>query len=110
MKTESFAAVTVGFLEVNCYIVPSQDGCSVFVIDPGGDSDKIIAAARKFKPERYIILLTHGHVDHIGAVKELKGMVDVEELYLHSDDHPLYFSPQNAVLPFIPPVSTPPAG
>lgn len=52
----------------NCYIVSKTD--EAFIIDPGGDAEKIIRAAKNFDV-RYI-LLTHAHFDHIGGLNEVK--------------------------------------
>ena len=52
----------------NCYIVSKTD--EAFIIDPGGDAEKIIRAAKNFDV-RYI-LLTHAHFDHIGGLNKVK--------------------------------------
>lgn len=61
--------VQVGPLETNCWVVGDSSGGPVFVIDPGDDATRILAAVG----DRDIsaIVLTHGHFDHIGAVGEL---------------------------------------
>lgn len=60
----------VGMLGTNCYIV-ADDGGKCAVIDPGAQPEKLIdfLEIHEFKPE--YILLTHGHYDHIGAVKAI---------------------------------------
>ncbi|MEM1485941.1 MBL fold metallo-hydrolase [Oscillospiraceae bacterium PP1C4] len=60
----------VGPIGTNCYIAADDSGkCAV--VDPGAQPDKLIAfiEAHTLTPE--YILLTHGHYDHIGAVKAL---------------------------------------
>ena len=60
--------VVVGIYQENCYIVEKEG--HYLVIDPGSRYDKILAKL----PEGVkadAILLTHGHVDHIGAVDKL---------------------------------------
>ena len=52
----------------NCYIF--SEGKEAFMIDPGGDAEKIVRAAKNFDV-RYI-LLTHAHFDHIGGLNEVK--------------------------------------
>lgn len=100
MKT--FTTVSVGFIDVNCYLVPSEtDGC-LYIIDPGAEPVKILKEIDRGKFNDYRILLTHGHVDHIGAVPDLMKTLPVSKLYLHKDDLPLYKSPDNCLLPWIP--------
>ncbi len=81
--------LTVGVFQSNCYLVgPSSDGL-VFVVDPGSDGGAIAAALRDAGGELAAILLTHAHLDHIGAVAELRASFDVP-VYLHPADLPLY--------------------
>jgi glyoxylase-like metal-dependent hydrolase (beta-lactamase superfamily II) len=70
---------------VNLFFISSPDGSWVLV-DAGvyGSADKIRKVAQEFfgdAPPR-AILLTHGHFDHIGAVKELAQDWDVP-VYAH---------------------------
>ena len=76
-------SLKVGSLEVNCYILISS--CEAAVIDPGGDADRIIKEAQACGAEIKKIILTHGHFDHIGAVKELKEKTNAR-VYIHKDD------------------------
>ena len=59
--------VVVGPIETNCYIVSSQG--HVMVVDPGDEAERIIARLGSAAPE--LIVLTHGHWDHLQAVGEL---------------------------------------
>ncbi len=60
--------VIVGDMQVNCYIV--SNGIDAVVIDPGDEYEKIISASQGKNIKA--VLLTHGHFDHTGAVKELQ--------------------------------------
>ena len=55
----------------NCSLVWDSDGRAAFN-DPGGETDRLLAevAARHLTLEK--ILLTHGHLDHVGAADELR--------------------------------------
>lgn len=61
--------LAVGPLEVNCWIVGSDAGAPVAVIDPGAEADSILAAVGDVPVEA--VVLTHGHFDHLGAVAEI---------------------------------------
>jgi len=61
--------IKVGIVQTRCYILSREDGQECIVIDPGAEAERI----RKAAGDRKIaaILLTHGHFDHIGAVRGL---------------------------------------
>lgn len=65
--------LTVGALGTNCYIVPTERKNAV-VIDPGADAGKIAAELEKAGLTLVWTLLTHGHHDHTGGVRELKSL------------------------------------
>ena len=83
-------SLTVGELSTCCYIVwdDSTEGC--IVIDPGYEPERIRAACEGRRIEA--ILLTHGHFDHIGGVKELA--CDRAEIVIHRLDAPMLQSPE----------------
>ena len=64
MEVKSFA---VGPLAANCYVVSA--GGDAVVVDPGAEAARIIKAVGERRVAA--ILATHGHSDHVGAVKEL---------------------------------------
>jgi glyoxylase-like metal-dependent hydrolase (beta-lactamase superfamily II) len=68
--------LVVGPLETNCYLLASPDTHECAVIDPGGDEEAIenAIARRQWRPT--MILLTHAHFDHAGAVAALKRRFD----------------------------------
>ena len=73
--------LVLGDLEVNCYILweDSNDGC--VVIDPGYEPEIVMGQIRAIGKELKAILLTHGHFDHVGAVRELFAQTDCD-IYL----------------------------
>lgn len=94
---------TVGVFETNCYYVfPRNDG-PLFIIDPGGEPEKLYANIAQFPAKQYAILLTHAHVDHISGAGVLAKKLGLDSIYVPPDDLPLYQSRENALLPFIPP-------
>ena len=81
--------LTVGPFQSNCYVVGPSSDDGIVVIDPGADGESILAALEETDGNLTAILLTHAHLDHIGAVAELKAVHDVP-VYLHPADLPLY--------------------
>lgn len=106
--SKDFHVQVVGFLEVNCYLIPSETEKCVYIIDPGANPDKIAAAAGEFPYEDYRIILTHGHIDHVSGIKELMEKIHISRFYLHPDEMLLYNSPGNELLPLMPAVKNPP--
>lgn len=77
--------ITVGALEVNCYILWDSQTRDAFVIDPGGDAGKICKVLEKERLVVRHIINTHGHFDHVGADGELKGILGAP-IAIHADD------------------------
>ena len=81
--------LTVGIVQTRCYILGREDGKECVVIDPGDEAARIRKAAGGRKITA--ILLTHGHFDHIGAVRDL---MDADtRLVIHELDAPMLADP-----------------
>lgn len=65
-------SLTVGPLEVGCYIIGCGKKREVAVVDPGGDPEKIAQTVESMGLKPVIILATHGHFDHIGGANLLQ--------------------------------------
>lgn len=55
----------------NCSLIWCERTHQAVLIDPGGDADKLTAAINHKKVTISKILLTHGHLDHVGAAAQL---------------------------------------
>ena len=49
--------VCVGALEVNCYILASDNGAEAIIIDPGSEENKIRKVLNKHKLNRHLLLI-----------------------------------------------------
>ena len=78
-------------LETGTYVV--INGGRAFVVDPGADAERIIAAAEAEGAKIEWVLLTHAHFDHIGAAAALQR--EGAQIVLHRDDVKLVKSFQN---------------
>jgi hydroxyacylglutathione hydrolase len=85
MKIES---VVVGALETNCYLAYCEKSRACAVVDPGAEPELIFQAIAQNNLEPVILLNTHGHVDHVGANKDLKDRFNIP-LHIHRADHKL---------------------
>ncbi len=64
--------LVVGIVGTNTYLVYDEETKKAVVVDPGDRADLIREASERLKLMPEVILLTHGHFDHIMAVNELK--------------------------------------
>lgn len=60
----------VGPLETNCYIIADEKSKIAAIIDPGENAKQIINAVNEAELKVKYIFLTHGHSDHIAALKK----------------------------------------
>lgn len=77
----------LGLYRTNCYIV--WEGREGIVIDPGYDAGRILARLKELEVTPLAIVLTHGHFDHVGAVKEVA----------QAHQCPVYLAEEEAILP-----------
>jgi hydroxyacylglutathione hydrolase len=81
--------VTVGPFAENSYLVIDEASGRAALVDPGDEPDRILRMVRAADVAIDAIWLTHGHIDHIGAVAAMKREWDVPVM-LHPADLPLY--------------------
>ena len=55
----------------NCTLLWCEETRQAAVVDPGGDLDRVTAAAAQRGVTIAKVLLTHGHIDHAGGTAEL---------------------------------------
>jgi len=89
----------LGAYEANCSILWS-DPDHAWIVDPGDDMDSIEDCLNVHHLTPGIIVLTHGHFDHISAVNDVLKRYPGLPIYLHAADVPLAFSPFNAMPPY----------
>ena len=92
--------LVLGLYQTNCYIVHAEGSKQCLVIDPGYEANTILNRVALLGLEIQAILLTHGHFDHVGAVRQIAADTDCQvyvaeaELSLPSamTDGPLYYT------------------
>ena len=67
----SYSIIPVTSYQQNCTILVCDKTKTAAIVDPGGDVDIILHEIEKMGVTPEIILVTHGHLDHAGAVAEL---------------------------------------
>ena len=71
-------AMALGAYQTNCYIIHDDTSKTCCVIDPGYEAPTILREVAHLGLEVEAILLTHGHFDHVGAVKDMVAETDCD--------------------------------
>lgn len=71
------AIVPVTPYQQNCSILKCEATGEAAVVDPGGDVERILEAAREMGANLRKVLLTHGHMDHCAASDVLRQQLDI---------------------------------
>ena len=66
------AGLSVGPIDSNCFIIGCDETKEAVVIDPGAEGDRILRKVDSLGVKVKYIVLTHGHVDHIGGLTEVQ--------------------------------------
>jgi len=62
----------VGLLQCNCSVIGDKTSREAIVIDPGDDIQDVLALVRKHNLQVKQIVVTHAHIDHVGAAMKLR--------------------------------------
>ncbi len=79
-------SVPVGVIGTNCYVLGDEATGSLAIIDPGDDAQKIERLVKAAGMEVRMILLTHGHFDHVTAVPGVLKLHPGIPVYLNKKD------------------------
>ena len=66
----------LGQVFTNCYFLKNKETGELLIVDPGDYAEKVFQKVSLIQGKPVGILLTHGHFDHIMAVKEVKEKSD----------------------------------
>ncbi|MCX8649894.1 MBL fold metallo-hydrolase [Gilliamella sp. B2776] len=73
-----YQIIPVTDFQENCSIIWCNESNEAAFIDPGGEPELLKKAVEKLGVNIKQILLTHGHLDHVGAATELAKHYDVK--------------------------------
>jgi hydroxyacylglutathione hydrolase len=89
--------IVVGPFQCNCRLLVCPKTGEGALVDPGDDAKKILKALENEKTPAGLpiqikyLLHTHGHLDHIGATRAVKGaLTGAPKIALHQGDEPIY--------------------
>ena len=80
--------LTVGPFQENCYVIGDQESGIGALIDPGDEAARIAMAVEETGLDIKSIIVTHAHIDHVGAVAALTDEYACPVL-MHAESEPL---------------------
>jgi glyoxylase-like metal-dependent hydrolase (beta-lactamase superfamily II) len=88
---ESFMSIRFSIIPVtpyqqNCTLLICNKSNKAAIVDPGGDIDSILQAIKNEAAIPEVILVTHGHLDHVGGVAELASKLSLPIEGPHQED------------------------
>ncbi len=87
----------LGMLATNCYVLAEREGGEAAVIDPAGELKRINKALREHGLQLKMILLTHGHPDHVSGAGPLSDATGAP-VFIHPHDAEALASRRNLLL------------
>jgi glyoxylase-like metal-dependent hydrolase (beta-lactamase superfamily II) len=91
MHIETFV---LGDFQTNCYCVrtdSTKKDC--ILIDPGLDPFEMIQYLQKHRFVPSAVILTHGHIDHIAGVEQVRKCWPATQVYIHKADATMLTDP-----------------
>ena len=76
-----------GPIETNCYFIYGIKSKEAALIDPGGPVDTLITFIKENGLDLKYIFVTHGHVDHVFGIPDIKGLFPKAKMCMHKDEY-----------------------
>ena len=95
-----FDTIPVEPIETNCCLLGDETENVCALVDPGGSPKQVLEMVRESGLELKMVLLTHAHYDHVGAIPDLFEQYPALPVYAHEAElctagtpNPRYFLP-----------------
>jgi hydroxyacylglutathione hydrolase len=109
-KIMKIIVIPVTPYEQNCSLIICEETQKAAIVDPGGNTERILAIVHKHDVTIEKILLTHGHLDHVGGTEAVAKVFNVpiigpekEDLFwleqLEAQSQRFGFSPHTSFTP-----------
>ncbi len=101
-----YRIIPVTSYQQNCSLVWCEQSRKAALIDPGGDIEQLLAAVKEEQVTLDKLLLTHGHLDHVGGAEVLAKQLKIPIIGPHKADlFWLQSLPQQAEMFGFPPIT-----
>jgi len=85
----------LGAYETNCYVLRSSETAKdCLIVDAGLGAGKLINFLKEHELNPLVLVLTHGHIDHIAGVDALRAEFPDIKVYIHKLDTEMLAEPQ----------------
>lgn len=81
-----FTIIPVTPYEQNCTLLVCEQTHKAALVDPGGDLDRLMDVVKQQGVTLESILVTHGHLDHVGGVAALSKQLSLPIIGPHLED------------------------
>ena len=76
-----------GPIKTNCYLIYGTESKQAALIDPGGLVDTLVAFIKENELELKYIFVTHGHIDHVFGIPDIKNLFPKVKMCMHKDEY-----------------------
>ncbi len=90
--------LTVGPFQENCYVIGDEESGVGALVDPGDEATRIALTVERTGLEIARIIVTHAHIDHVGAVASLVDEYGCPVLMHEEAEAMLKLAPQQAMM------------
>jgi glyoxylase-like metal-dependent hydrolase (beta-lactamase superfamily II) len=73
-----YKTLVLGEMAANCYLVWEEETKKALIIDPGDESEFIVDEVNRLGIEPIMVLVTHGHFDHVMAALDIKLIYNIK--------------------------------
>lgn len=99
-----YRVIPVTHFKQNCSLIWCEETKSAALVDPGGEATKLLRIIAKEGLSLEKIFLTHGHIDHVGAAREISRTLKIPVIGPHlGDAYWLEMLPEEAEMFDLPP-------
>jgi hydroxyacylglutathione hydrolase len=102
-------SLVVGPFAANCYVVGSSTTRQGMIIDPGAEAETILETVEQMGLSISIIVITHAHIDHVGALREVQQKTEAQFAIHEAEKGFLFSTPMRMLTSLgVSPVKSPP--